>query len=99
MVTNLKAAVCPRVGWDSSVGMTGYGLYDPGIETRWGTRISAPVQTCPDAHLPSYTMGTSSLPGVKRPGRGVEYPAHLAWKLKKEYSYNSAPLLGLRGVF
>ena len=29
-------------------------------------RFSAPVQTGPGAHLTSYTMGTGSLPGVKR---------------------------------
>jgi len=29
-------------------------------------------------------MGTVSFPGVKRPGRGVDHPPHLAPKLKKE---------------
>jgi hypothetical protein len=40
-----------------------------------------------------------SFPGVKRPGRGVEYPPHLAPTLKKEYIYTSTPPLGLRGLF
>jgi len=40
-----------------------------------GARFSAPVQTGPEAHPASYTMGTMSLsPGVKRPGRGVDNP-------------------------
>jgi hypothetical protein len=39
-----------------------------------GARFSAPVQTDPLAHSASYTMGTGSLPGVKRPGRGVNHP-------------------------
>jgi len=38
-----------------------------------GARFSAPVQTGPGAHSDSYTMGTGSLPGVKRPGRGVDH--------------------------
>jgi hypothetical protein len=39
-----------------------------------GARLSASVQTGPEAHPASYTMGTVSSPGVKRPGRGVEHP-------------------------
>jgi len=34
-----------------------------------GARLSAPVQTGPDAHPASCTMGTGSYPGVKRTGR------------------------------
>ena len=37
-------------------------------------RFSAPVQTDPAAHPASCTMGTSSFPGVKRPGRGADHP-------------------------
>ena len=36
--------------------------------------FSTPVQTCPGTHPPSYTMGTGSFPGIKRPGRGVDHP-------------------------
>ena len=36
-------------------------------------RFSSPVQTDPGAHPASYTMGTGSFPGVKRPGRGVNH--------------------------
>jgi hypothetical protein len=38
------------------------------------TRFSAHVQTGPGAHPASYTVGTGSFPGVKRPGRGVDNP-------------------------
>jgi hypothetical protein len=62
-------------------------------------RFSAHVQTGAGAHPTSYTMDTGSFPGVKRPGRGVDHPPHLAPKLKKEYSYTSTPPLGLRGLF
>jgi len=74
-----------RVERDSSVGITTrYGLDGPGIESRWGARFSAHVQTGSDAHPASYTIGTGSFPGVKRPGRGVDHPPHLAPRLKKE---------------
>ena len=54
--------------------MTRYGLDGPGIESRWGARFSAPVQTDPGDHPTSYTMGNASFPGVKRSGRGVDRP-------------------------
>jgi hypothetical protein len=73
------------VGRDSSVGIaTGYGLDGPGIEFRWGTRFFAHVQTGPEAHPASYTMGTGSLPGVKRPGRGADHPPPSSADVKKD---------------
>ena len=39
-----------------------------------GARYSAPVQAGPGVHPASYTMGTESFPGVKRPGRGADHP-------------------------
>jgi len=55
-----------NVDRDSSVGIaTAYGLDGPGIESRWGARFSAPVQTGPEAHPASCTVGTGSFPGVK----------------------------------
>ena len=60
---------------DSSVGIaTRYGLDGPGIESRWGARFAAPVQTGPWAHPGFCTMGTGSFLEVKRPGRGVDPP-------------------------
>ena len=44
-------------------------------------------------------MGTGPFPGVKRPGRGVDHPPHLAPRLKKEYSYISTPPLDLSRLF
>ena len=75
-----------NVSRDSPVGTaTRYGLDGPEIESRWGVRFSALVQTGPRAHPASCTMGTGSLSrGVKRPGRGVDHPPHLAPRLKKE---------------
>jgi hypothetical protein len=40
-----------------------------------GERFSAPVQTGPEAHTASCTMGTGSFPGV-RCGRGVKLTPH-----------------------
>ena len=62
-------------------------------------RFSAPLHTGPGAHSASHTIGTDSFLGVKRPGRGVDHPPHLAPKFKKEQSYTSTPPLGLRGLF
>ena len=88
------------VGRDSSVGIANrYELDGPGIESWWGARFSAPAQTCHGAHLASYSMGTGSFPGVKRPGRGVNHSLHLAPRLKQEWSYTSTPSEGLRGLF
>jgi hypothetical protein len=58
------------VGRDS----THNGLDGLGIESGVRARFSAPVQTGPGAPRASYTMGTGSFPGVKRPGRGADHP-------------------------
>ena len=71
---------------DISVGIaTRYGLDGPGIESHWGVaRFSAPVQIGPVSHPATYTMNTGSFLGVKRPGRGVDNPPHLAPSLRKQ---------------
>ena len=38
-----------------------------------GARFSAPVQTGPEVHPASCTMGTGSFSGIKRPGRGADH--------------------------
>jgi hypothetical protein len=43
---------------------------NPGEEARF----SAPVQNGHGVHPASYTMGTGSFPGIKRPGRDVDHP-------------------------
>ena len=90
------------MGRDSSVGIaTRYGLDGPGIESRWGARFSAPVQTGPGAHPASYTMDTGSFPGVKRPGHGVDHSPLPSVEVKERielYLYSpsglSWPVLG-----
>ena len=91
-----------EVGRDSSVGIAiRYGLDGPGIESRWGSRFSAPLQTGPGAHPVSYTVGTGSFPGVKRPGRGVDHPPQSSAEVKERvelYLYSTSgpswPVLG-----
>jgi len=90
------------VGQDSSVGLaTRYGLDDPGIESRWGARFSASVQTGPAARPASYTMGTESFPGIKRSGRGIDHRLPSSTQVKERvelYLYSpsgpSWPVLG-----
>ena len=75
-VRGLSHLIFEHSGPGSIVGIaTGYGLNGPGIESRWGARFSAPLQTGPGAHPASYTMGTGSFPGV-RSGRGVTLTPH-----------------------
>jgi hypothetical protein len=63
-------------GPGSVVGIaTGYGLDGPVIESRWGARFSALIQTDPGAQPASCTMGSGSFPGVKS-GRGVTLTPH-----------------------
>ena len=87
----MSASLC---GPGSSVGIaTNYGLDGPGIESRWGARISALAQTGPMVHSASGTMGTVSFPGVKS-GRGVRLTPHpllVPWSRKTR----AIPLLPL----
>ena len=62
---------------------TRHGLDGPGIESRWGVRFSAPVQTGSEAQPASYTMHTGSFPGVKRLGRGVDHPPQSSAEVKE----------------
>ena len=59
----------PTGGLGSVVGiLTVYGLDGPGIESRWGAKFSAPVQTSSGAHPASCTLGIGSFPGVEAAG-------------------------------
>ena len=57
-------------------------------------RFSAPIQTSPEDHPASNTMGTGSFPGVKRPGRGTDHPPSPSAEIKERvelYYYYSEP--------
>jgi hypothetical protein len=52
-----------------------------------------PVQTSPGAHPASYTMGTGSSLGVRRPGRGVDHPPPSSAEVKERvelYLYSTS---------
>jgi hypothetical protein len=86
------------VGRDSSVGIaTRYGLDGPGIESRWGGEIFRPRLERPwGPHSHLYNGYRISIPGVKRPGRGVDYPPPSSAEVKERvelYFYSpSGPL-------
>ena len=88
---------CYLPGPGSVVGIAiGYGLDGPGIESRWGARFSAPVQTSSGAHPASCTVGTGSFP-VMKSGRGVTLTPHpllVPWSWKSR----AIPLLPLWAV-
>jgi len=48
-----------------------------------GARLSAPVQTGHGVHPASYTMGTGSIPRVKRPGRGADHAPPFGAEVKE----------------
>jgi len=62
-------------------------------------KFSAPVQTGSENHPASYTMGTESFPGVKRPGRGTDHPLPSIAEVKERVELYLYPGLGLRGLF
>jgi hypothetical protein len=51
-----------------------YGLDGPGIESRWGAKFSAPVQTGPGAHSASHTTRSGSFLVANRLWLGVDHP-------------------------
>jgi len=57
--------------------------------TVWGSNpggaiFSDSIQTGPEAHLDSYTMGSGSFPAVKRPGGGANLPPPSSTEVKEE---------------
>jgi len=79
------------VGQDSVVGMTCYGLDGPGNESQRRQDFS---------HLSRLALGLTQLPvqvsfpEVNQLRHGVDHLPLLVPKLKKEYSYTSAPPSG-----
>ena len=60
-----------------------YGLDGPGIESRWRRDFPRASRQALGAHPVSYTTGTGSVPGVKRPGRGVDHPRPSSAEVKE----------------
>ena len=75
-----------QTGQDSSIGIaTRYVLDGPRIESRWGARFSASVQTGPGTHPASYTMynGYRVFPGGKQAGYGIDHPPPSSAEVKE----------------
>jgi hypothetical protein len=71
-------------GRNLSIGIaTRYGLDGPEIEYRWRARLSAPIQTGPEAPSASYIMGRGVFPGAKRRWRGVDHPPPFSAEVKE----------------
>jgi hypothetical protein len=68
------------MGQDSSVGKAAGRSGDRILVE---ARFSAPFQTGSGAHPASYTMGTASFLGVKRPWRGVNNPPLSSAEIKE----------------
>ena len=50
-----------------------------------GATLSGPIQTGPESHPVSCTVGIGSFPGVKRPGRGADHPHPPRAKVTNRY--------------
>jgi hypothetical protein len=85
---------CVRGPGSVVVIATGYGLEGSGIESRWGAKFSAPVQTGPGAHPASCTKGTGTFQKVKS-GWGVRLTPHpfLVPLVMIEQSYTPTPTM------
>jgi hypothetical protein len=69
---------------------THYGLDDQGIESRWVSDLPYPSWS-PSSLL--YNGHRVSFPGVKRPGRGVDHPPHLAPWVRKSRAITLRPFI------
>jgi hypothetical protein len=73
------------VGQGSVVGIaTRYGLEGPGIQSRWGRSFPYPSRPALWPSQPPVKSVPDVLPGVQRPGLGVDHAPHLELSSKKE---------------
>ena len=75
--------------------LTCYGLDGQGIESRWRRDFPQPSRPALGPTPASYTMGTGALPGVKRPGGGVEHPLPSIADVKERVELPLLPLWDL----
>jgi hypothetical protein len=92
----LKSVVKLYVGRDIFVE-TRYGLNGPGIESRRGGDISAPVQTGLGVH-PAQYIGYRIFPEGKAAGAWRWPPTPSSAEVKKEKSYTSSQPPAIRGL-
>jgi hypothetical protein len=78
---------------------TRYGLDGPRIKFPWRRVYSHPFRPVLEPTQPPVQLETHLNSEENQPVSGDENPPHLAPRLKKEYSCNSTPPLGIRGMF
>jgi hypothetical protein len=79
------------VGQHSAVGIaTRCGLDVPGIKSWWG-KISATVQTGPEAQTSSYTKGNGGISEAKQPGGGADYLPQSSAEVKERVELQFYP--------
>jgi hypothetical protein len=99
LILNLSQSTVWRVGRDRvTFGIANrYSLDGPGMESRLGGEI---FRTRPDRPWdPSYTRGTGSFPGVKRPDSDVDHPPPSNTEVKQRVALVFYSPLGLCGLF
>jgi hypothetical protein len=80
-----------KMGRDSSVGIaTRCGLDGPGIESRWGRDFPHPSRPALGPTQPP----TQWVPGLKRPGRGVDHPPTSSAEVKERVKLYLYSLFG-----
>ena len=94
-----KQYVLTHIFWQCGVGRSSVGIATryvvdgPGIESGGRRDSSAPLQTDPESHPPTLTMGKGSVLGVKLPGRSVKHPPPSSAEVKKRVGlYLYSPL-------
>jgi hypothetical protein len=63
---------------------TGYGLDDPGIESRWGRDFSHTSRPTLGPTQPPVQWVPGLSPEVKRPGRGADHPPSYSAEVENE---------------
>ena len=86
------------MGRESAFGIaTHYGLDGAGIAFQKGRGFPCRPDRS-GAHPASYTMGTASVQGVKRPGREINHIAPSSAEIEERIELNHFHLLTLRGL-
>ena len=95
MQIHLACPTLTKRGPGSSVGIaTGYGLDDPGIESRWGQDFPHLSRPALGPNQPTVN-GYRVFPGGKeRPGCDADTSPPSSAVIKKEQSYTSTPYMG-----
>jgi hypothetical protein len=87
-------------GRKSSVGIPNcYGLDDPGIQSLWKARFSAPFRLALGSTQSPVQEYRVSFPGVKRPVRSAEHKPPYRTEVKERVAYTSTPRLSFHGLF